>query len=151
VPVHLHVVPAFDDLAVRTDEEGGAGDAHELPPVKRLLLPDPVRFGDVVVGVGEQRELEPVLLGEPGLARGVEDRHAEHRRLGLAEFWEMVPEVARLLGTAGRVVLRIEVQDQWLPRVVLEAVNRARLILERERRGLVAGIGGRHGLCIMPR
>jgi hypothetical protein len=54
--VDLHVVPAPGDLAVQADQERGS--------VETLLLPDAILLGTVVVGIGQERKAEPVLLRE---------------------------------------------------------------------------------------
>src|SRR5690606_19361325 len=52
------------DAPLLVDEEGGARDAPVLPPVHRLLLPHAVGLGDAVVRIGEQPEIQAVLVAE---------------------------------------------------------------------------------------
>src|SRR5579875_3529435 len=61
------LVPDAGKLPLLVHQEGGADDAHELPPVHRPLAPGAVRFGDGMVGVRQQGKAEPVLGVEPGL------------------------------------------------------------------------------------
>ena len=60
------------DAAVGADGEGAALDAHVLPAVHAFLDPHAVSFGERVIGVGQQREGQAVLLRE--LFRGDEHR-----------------------------------------------------------------------------
>src|SRR5579872_7155886 len=144
--VHLHVVPTSGHLALRVDEVRRANDAHERPSVHRLLLPDPVLLGGGVILVGEQRKGEVVLLSEGSLARLVQDADAEDRRLAGLKLWQVVAEGAGLFGATGSVVLRIEIQYEWTPGVVGEAVGLAVLIVETESGRLPAGFDERHEL-----
>ena len=116
VSIYLHVVPASSDLAVRVDEIRRPRDAHVLAAVARLLLPHAVLLGDLVIGVGKQREVHVVLRGELRLAFLVEDAHAEDRGFALLELRQVVAERAGFGGAARRVVLRIEVQHDRLSR-----------------------------------
>src|SRR5262245_10747985 len=97
-----------------------------------------------MIGIGQQREGDSVLVRELGLALLVEDADAEHGRFSLLERGQLPLNLARLLGAARRVVLGIEVQNQRLALVVGELVRGAGLIFERERGGLLAGIDERH-------
>src|SRR5947209_4569872 len=66
VPLRLHFLKHVPHLAVFSDDEGRAGDAHVLLAIHALLLPDAVALGDGMVGVGEQREVQVELIREPG-------------------------------------------------------------------------------------
>ena len=83
VTVRFDAVPPLGDLAVRPDQVGRPGNAHELPTVHRLLLPHAVLLADLMVRVGQQRERQLELVGELLLALLVEDAHAEDRGLAL--------------------------------------------------------------------
>src|ERR1700739_3511913 len=61
MPVGFHVIPGPLHLAVRTDEEGGGDGADGLLPVHRLLTPSAVLLHHLLVGVGQEWELELVL------------------------------------------------------------------------------------------
>ena len=128
VAVDLDAVPALHDLAVGTDQICRARHAHVLLAVHGFLLPHAVLLHHRVIRIGEQRELESVLLREPRLALRVEHADAEHRRLALLELRQVVLEGARLLGAAGRVVLGIEVEHHRLAGVVGQRVGLARLV-----------------------
>ncbi len=52
------------DPPLGVDDERRAQYAHVFAAVHRLFGPDPVSFADAVVGVGEQREIQVVLLAE---------------------------------------------------------------------------------------
>jgi hypothetical protein len=67
-----------------------------------------------VVVVREQRERQLVLLFELHVRLLVVGRHAQHDRTLALEFAVDVADPARLGGTAGGVVLRVEVEDDLL-------------------------------------
>src|SRR4051812_28882918 len=62
VAVHLDVVPSLDDLPVRSDEIRGPGNAHVTASVVGLLLPYAVLVRHFMLGVGEEREGQVVLV-----------------------------------------------------------------------------------------
>jgi hypothetical protein len=73
--------------------------------------PHAVALGDLVVGVGEEREREVVLLLELHVTLLVVGRDAEDDRARALEVRICVPNPAGLRRTARRVVLGIEVED----------------------------------------
>ena len=137
VVVHLHFVPPLRHLAFGVDEIRGPHDAHVLAPVARLLLPYAVLLCHLVFGVREQREGNPVLAGELRLALLVENADAKYRGLPPLIGGQTRLELARLLGAAWRVVLRVEVEHHVLSGVVRQPVRLAVLILQRERWSLL--------------
>ena len=54
VALDLDLAVGLGDVAFFIYHEGGADDAHVLPPVHGLLLPDSVGLGDGVISVAEQ-------------------------------------------------------------------------------------------------
>lgn len=68
------------DLAVGVDDEGGALHAPVGAPVVAFLDPGAVGLGDLVIGVCEQGEIEPVLEREPapGLQGPVPSKRCRH-------------------------------------------------------------------------
>src|ERR1044072_1118092 len=97
-----------------------------------------------MLGIGEQWKRDSVLGGELRLALLVEDADAEDDGLLLAARGQARFEVARFLRAAGRVVLRVEVEDDRLARIVRETMRFTGLIFERERGRLLTGIDQRH-------
>src|SRR6186997_2602545 len=97
-----------------------------------------------MIGVGKQRKRQVVLRGELRLALFVKDAGAEDDGLARFELRQVVLERARLGGAAGRVVLRVEVEDDRLAGVVRERVRLAGLIFERKRGGFLAFVDERH-------
>src|SRR5438067_712296 len=71
---------------------------------------------------------------------GVDLRDAEHGHAEHLELREVVGELAGLGGAARRVVLWVEVDDIPLPLEVLCGDDFAFFVVQRERRGLVAGL-----------
>src|SRR5262245_15193427 len=97
-----------------------------------------------MIGVGQQRERDPVLVRELRLALLVEDADAEHTGLALLERRQLRLELARLLRAAWRVVLRVEVEDERPALVIRELVRAAVLVFEGEGGSFLAGIDQRH-------
>jgi hypothetical protein len=98
-----------------------------------------------VVGVGEEGEHQPVLVAEALVAGGVVGGDADHRHPGGLEAGQVVVELAGLLGAAGGVVGRVEV-DEHLG--ALEVVQRDRVAVlvgqgERRRLGAFLELGHR--------
>ena len=52
--LHLHLAPDLGDLAVWTDQEGGAFDAHVFAAIELLEHPDAIGFADLAGLVGDQ-------------------------------------------------------------------------------------------------
>ena len=73
----LTLYQASCDLALLVDEERRADDAHVGLAVDLLLAPHAVRLGHGVLGVGQQREAEPVLVVELLLLGGQVGADAE--------------------------------------------------------------------------
>src|SRR4029078_11163169 len=117
----LDLPPDSRDAAIGVDEERPSGRAHVRLAVVLLLDPGAVRLRHLVVFVGEQRERQPELLGEFPLADGALWTDAPDVRTSLRDLVVGVAELARLDGAAGRVVLRIEVEDRPTAGLVGEA------------------------------
>src|SRR5579864_429928 len=89
VAVDVDPFPDPAHLAGAVDQEGRALDAQRLLAVQGLLAPGAVGVGDPVAGIGEEREVEAVLVAELAVAGDVVGRDAQHRgavggQLGLA-------------------------------------------------------------------
>ena len=72
---------------------------------------DGVEVGDLVLGVGEEREREAVLLLELAVRSLRVGADAENRRAALLKLAVDVPQAAGLLRTARRVVAGVEIED----------------------------------------
>ena len=91
-----------------------------------------------MVLVGEEGEREPELLAERPLAGGALRADAPDLRTALADGVVGVAELARLDGAAGRVVLRIEVEDRPAAALVGQPMDRAALVAKGDVRGAIA-------------
>src|SRR6185295_12987732 len=70
--------------------------------------------GHLVAGIGEEGEVEAVLVAELAVARDRVGRDAEDQGAPRLDLAPAVAEGAGLFRTAGRVVLRIEIEDDRL-------------------------------------
>src|SRR3954465_456686 len=68
------------DLAFLVEEEGCALHAHIGPPVHRLLAPHPARLRQLMLGIGEEGEVEVELCDELRVGLGVVRADADHPR-----------------------------------------------------------------------
>jgi len=61
---HLHLPPHGGNPSLGVDDEGAPLDAHVLPAVHLLQNPGAIRLANCVIGVREETDGEPMLLGE---------------------------------------------------------------------------------------
>src|SRR5665213_256646 len=104
--------PDLHDRPVRPGEERRALDTDALLPVHVLLDDHPECVADLRRGVGQQRKVQPVLLGELLLRGDVVAADADDRGSGGAECALLVTKGLRLGRAARRIRLRIEIDDQ---------------------------------------
>jgi len=119
VGVHVHADLALDgrqDAAVGADDEGGplGGRQRREPPADTEL------GGHRPVGIGQQREVERVLVGEPLLLLHLVGTDADALGAHLVELGLQVPEVAALGGAPRGHGRRVEEQHH---RAVLQEVR----------------------------
>ena len=99
------------DLSV-LNHERAALDAHDFFPIHVLFLHDPERRGELLVGIGEERERDFKLLLEFLECGGLIGGDADDRRAGLLELLVCVAKLGRLDVSTRRVCLREEIQYQ---------------------------------------
>src|SRR5271166_7081774 len=87
-----------EHLAIGVDDEGGALDRHQLAQQSSF---DAELRGDRAVGVGQQRVVETLRLGELGLLCNGINTDADPVGPDRGEFAGEVAEVAGFLGAAG--------------------------------------------------
>jgi hypothetical protein len=138
--VGFHAVPGPCDPAVLVDQERRADDAGDGLPVHHLLAVGAVGLGRAVAGVAEQGELEAVLAAKALVAGAAVCRDADHIDVEAAKCREGLVELAGFLGAAGRVVLRIEVDDDPASLEAVEVDQTLVLVGQPEGRGGVAGV-----------
>jgi hypothetical protein len=137
VAVRLDTLPDASDPTFLVYEVGRAEDAHIGAAVVALLAIRPVGRGDAGLWIEQEREVDVELLAEPPVAPCVVEAGSKDDRVESVELWQCVAEPARFCRSPGRVVLRIEVQDDVLfPSVVRKADGLTAVIRRRE-------VGGR--------
>ena len=146
----LHLVEACGHFAVRTNQVGGARNAHVLLPVHGFFLPRSVcsaQFRRLTCSglVGQQRERKFEFLDELHMARSAVWADAEHLNTCLAQLRPPVTEGARLHGASGRVILWIEVQHHGSVLEFGKSSECAGLIGSGKRGCLAAWIDEWHG------
>src|SRR4051812_11255402 len=105
--LHFDLGKDLHDLLVGSDDERRAHNPHELPPIKRLLLPDSVRLAERPVSIRQERERKLVLTFELAMHFRRILAHAEHGYAHLFQACKRVSEVAGFLRAAWRQVLGI--------------------------------------------
>src|SRR5215210_803191 len=95
-------------LPIGVEQEG---DTFGIAPVTEHSE----RFRGTATFVGEQWEVEAVLLAEPAVRLGRVERDAVDLYAGLLVVAHPVPEGAGLFRAAGGVVLGVEVENCLLP------------------------------------
>jgi hypothetical protein len=98
-----------------------------------------------VVAVGQQGELETVLVAEALVTLGVVAGDADDRHASGLEAGQVVVELARLAGTARGIVGGIEVEDDPLALEVGQRHGGAVLVGQGELRRRGAGLKLGHG------
>ena len=146
----LHLVEPCGHFAVRTDQVGGARNAHVLLAIHGFFLPRSIGGAQLrrLAGGGlvrEQGERQLVLLDEFHMARGAVWAHAEDFNTCLAQLRPTVSEGACFHGATGRVVLWIEVHDDGSTLEFGKRSERAGLVGSGESGSLTARIQEGHG------
>ncbi len=108
------------NLSVGADHECGPGDAHHFSPIHVLLAQDAEGDGDLLVGIGQQREGKIVLLRKFFLRTGRVGRDAKQRGAGFLNLFICVAEPASFDGSTGRVGPRVKEQDDRFAAQVLQ-------------------------------
>src|SRR4029079_7899741 len=126
--------PDLGDLPLLVDQERRTRDAHVLATVVRLLAPHAPRLGDLAVLVGDEWEVEALLLAELGVALDAVATDADDAGAEFLVHLLAIAKVARFLRASRRHVLRVEVHHDGLS-LELAEVERplVRLALERGR------------------
>ena len=71
MPLRLHFRENVLDLAIRADDERGAGNSHDLLPVHVFFLQDAIGDRHLLVDVGQQGERQALFFCEFFLGRGL--------------------------------------------------------------------------------
>lgn len=143
VAVYFNLEPNAADRAFLVDQEGAADDAHRFLAVAFFLLPGAVRFADFVVFIGDQRKLQSEFFSERAVTFHAVGRDPHDGRTGRLQASQVLLERLRFPRSAGRVVSRVEIQDQLAAVEVFQRHVLAALVLSRER--------GRWVVCLQHR
>src|ERR1035437_9831090 len=138
------------DLYVDLPDDTGRVDQEGVPRGERLVpvrREGSVRLRDNRLSVGEQLEVLTFLRAEALVRVHRVDADAEDDRVRLFVLREVALEVVGLHRAAGREVLRIEVEDDPLPLVLIERDRRPFLARKRERGRFLTGGGLMSGGC----
>jgi hypothetical protein len=111
VPIDFDGAPDFLDGAVGADDESGAGNPHFLFAVHILLPPRTKFFSDLVVGIGEEREVQFELVTKLDMAIDIVGADAENLRTELFQLAGAIAKRTRFFRAARRIVGRIKIQD----------------------------------------
>lgn len=98
------------DATFGVDDESRAQYAHILASVHRFLCPDAERFAYVVVGVGEQRESERMLVAEVAVRLFAVGTYADDAESHIGKPLATVAKTLRFERATRRVVFRVEIE-----------------------------------------
>jgi hypothetical protein len=107
----LHIVKNVLDLAGGADHESSSRDAHHFAAVHVFLFDHPKLVGDLLVGVGEEREWQAVTILKLLLSGGRVARNADQNRTRLFDLLVCVAEPARLNRSARSIGLWVEKEN----------------------------------------
>ena len=139
----LHIFEDVSNLSVGADDEGGPRNAHHLFAIHVFFLQNAEGLGDFLVGVGQQREWEVIVVGKSLLCFGRIRGDAKQHRAGLLNLTVCVAEPASFQRSARGVGAGIEEENHGLAAQVLEGDFFLVLILQREVRRFIMNIHGR--------
>ncbi len=132
------VVDRLANDAGLVDDEGGTEYAHTLLAVLFLLPPDIVGGTDLTVGIRQQRNRETVFIAKRGMAHAVVTADPDDLSVEGGKIIHQVRQLHRLDGTAGGIVLGIEVEHQIVAAEKSFRIHSMHVgIRQLERRGLV--------------
>ena len=109
--IDLNGAPDLFDDAIGANEKRRANDAHLLVAIHVFFAPRAEFFGDLVIGIGEKREVQLVFSFELDVAGDIVGTNAKDFRAELFQLLRAVAESAGFARAAGRIVGGIEVQD----------------------------------------
>lgn len=128
MPVGSDFLEHCSDASIRRDDVGRALDAVVRPTVELFLLPDLVRLGDAVIGIGDQPEGQVMLVGEASVRANRIRTDADDDRIVTSQTFHRIAELARLARAPAGVVFWIEVQHDPFAGVVAESKGLSVLI-----------------------
>lgn len=114
----FHAAVRRGEVSFFIDDEGGALDAHVLPTIHALFLHHAVQVAHRFVRIREEREIQLILVAEIAVPAHAVPGYAEDGVSERGEVVPVVPEVLRFLRAARGAVLRIEIENHFLPAVV---------------------------------
>ena len=121
--LHLWLSDDGCNVSLLVNTEGRSVRPVVFPSHEFLQTPHSEGVLQAVVFVHKQVKGKLKFVDEFLVGGGMVDAHAEYRDVGGLEFSHSVAKAARLVGTAGGVVLWVEVQDDPFSAIVLEGVG----------------------------
>lgn len=111
MPVHFNAAPLSRQLALFVNNESRPVDAHILFAEIFLHLQHIVLSAQLLLGVGQKREIE-ILLGNKLFMRlQIVAADSQHNSILLFKTLKMVPEILGFLRSAGGHIFRIKVKN----------------------------------------
>ena len=120
----------YDSIFV--DDERGADDAHGNFSVELLLLPDAIGLNRREFGIRQQNERQIVLFGEFHMGFDAVLADADDRYVPFLEFFVVFREADGLSCATGRVVLWIEIDDDFAAFEIRQGDGLPVFVLQRE-------------------
>ena len=146
VGLHLGFGDHLLEDAILVDDESGAVGAVEFATHEFFGSPNPVRVMHAQLLVAQQVKLQAELVNELLMRLGGVLADAEDLVASVGERVKIFVEVAGLGRAAWRVVLGVEVEDEFGTLEFVEGAHVAVLVWGGERGSLVAGVQRRNRL-----
>jgi len=140
----LYFVEDVLDFAVRTDNKSGPHHAHHFLSVHVLFLVHVKGPANFLIGIGQQRERQFVLLLKFLLRAWSIRRDAQQHGAGILHLSIGVAELAGLDGAAGSIGSRIKIEHDVFSAKILERNFFTILVGQSKVRGFIIDIDG-HG------
>jgi hypothetical protein len=134
--------------AVGSDDESGAGDAHDFLAIHVFLLDNAVGFGNLLVGVSEEGKWKLEFILKFLLGFGRIGRDAEENGAGFLNLAVGVAEGAGFDGASGGIGTGVEIEDDDFAAEALERNFFAVLVLQSKVRGLIIDVEGTD-ICVL--
>src|SRR6516225_5924341 len=102
------------------DEKSGPEQSHIISPEQLFFPPDAVAVDNLMIRIGNQRKGQTEFFFKPEVAFFTIRANTQHNKSFFSEHPIIVPQITSLLCTRRRVILRIEIEHNFLPFIIFQ-------------------------------
>ena len=135
--IGLYLFEDMLDFTAPSDNERGAGDAHDLLAVHVLFLQNAKGLRDLPVNVGEQGERQTLLIGKFSLPIGGVGGDAKQHGAGLLNLFIGVAEPASFYGSTRGAGAGKKEQDHGFSAQIFQGERFSVLVRQSEVGGFI--------------